>query len=372
MADHELPQVEGLLTRAQVAETVDAIASVQLGDGNIPWAPGHHTDPWNLVEAAMALDVGGRFAAAERAYEWLTRMQHENGAWFAYYVGDDVKEPTLDTNVSCYVANGVWHHYSCTRDASFLEAMFPIVERAVDFALDNQHPTGEIEWDADPARVEGKGALLTGSSSIYSSLRCAIAAAERLGRERPDWELSLGSLAIAIAHRPERFLDKDRWAMDWYYPILSGVLRGHAAEARLAAKWNTFIAPGRGVRCVSDQPWITAAETCELVMALDAIGLHERARTLFEWVQFLRHDDGSYWTGMNFPDHRYGEIGEYFTAEQPTWNSAAVVLAANALGGSGPTAGMFRGEGLPAGLTAEELIEAGSAIEADRAARRHH
>ena len=35
--------------------------------------------------------------------------------------------------------------------------------------------------------------------------------------------------------------------------------------------------PGRGVRCVSDQPWVTAAETCELVMALDAIGLHERA-----------------------------------------------------------------------------------------------
>ena len=95
-----------------------------------------------------------------------------------------------------------------------------------------------------PTRVDGKGALLTGSSSIYSSLRCAIAAAERLGRERPDWELSLGSLAIAIAHRPERFLDKERWAMDWYYPILGGVLRGHAAEARVASKWDTFVVAG--------------------------------------------------------------------------------------------------------------------------------
>jgi hypothetical protein len=372
LSDHLLPEVAGLLTAAQIEQTVDAIASVQMPDGNIPWTPGQHTDAWNLVEAAMALDVGDRFPEAERAYEWLTRMQHDGGSWCAYYVGDDVKEHTLDTNVSCYVANGVWHHYLCTRDSGFLESMFPVVERAIDFALDNQHPTGEIEWDADPARVEGKGALLTGSSSIYSSLRCAIAAAERLGRERPDWELSLGSLAIAIAHRPERFLDKDRWAMDWYYPILVGVLRGHAAEARLAAKWETFVAPGRGVRCVSDQPWVTAAETCELVMALDAIGLHERARDLFEWVQFLRHDDGSYWTGMNFAGDRFDVWGEYFTPEQPTWNSAAVVLAANALGGSGPTAGMFRGEGLPGGLTAEELIEAGTAIEADRAARDRH
>jgi len=372
LPDHLLPGVDDVLTPAQIEETVAAIAAVQLPDGNIPWTPGHHTDPWNLIEAAMALDVGNRFAEAERAYEWLTGMQHDQGSWNAYYVGNDVKDHTLDTNVSSYVANGVWHHYLCTRDAGFLEEMFPVVERAIDFALDNQHPTGEIEWDADPARIDGKGALLTGSSSIYSSLRCAIAAAERLGHERPDWELSLGSLAIAIAHRPERFLDKERWAMDWYYPILVGVLRGHAAEARLAAKWDTFVAPDRGVRCVSDQPWVTAAETCELVMALDAIGLHERARTLFEWVQFLRHDDGSYWTGMNFEDERYHEPGEYFTAEQPTWNSAAVVLAANALGGSGPTAGMFRGEGLPGGLSAEELIEAGSAIEADRAARDRH
>ena len=227
--------------------------------------------------------------------------------------------------------------------------MFPMVESAIDFALDHQHPTGEIEWDADPARVEGKGALLTGSSSIYSSLRCAIAAAERLGRDRPDWELSLGSLAIAIAHRPERFLDKERWAMDWYYPILSGVLRGHAAEARFAAKWGTFVAAERGVRCVSDQPWVTAAETCELVLALDAIGLHERAHELFRWVQFLRDDDGAYWTGMNFPDDRFDEWGDYFTPERPTWNSAAVVLAANALGGRGPASGLFRGEGLAGG-----------------------
>ena len=51
---------------------------------------------------------------------------------------------------------------------------------------------------------------------------------------------------------------------------------------------------GRGVRCVSDQPWVTAAETCELVMALDAIGETERqALDLFASVQFLRHDDGA-------------------------------------------------------------------------------
>ena len=132
---------------------------------------------------------------------------------------------------------------------------------------------------------------------------------------------------------------------------------------------------GRGVRCVSDQPWVTAAETCELVMALDAIGETEKALELFGWVQFLRHDDGAYWCGMNFPDAAYHRQGEHFTADHPTWNSAAVVLAAHALGDEGPTAGLFRGEGLPAGLSREELLQAGVAIERERAtdeARRSH
>jgi hypothetical protein len=348
-----------------VAQTVEAIASHQLPDGNIPWTPGGHTDPWNLVEAAMALDIGGRHDDARRAFEWLRQRQRPDGAWHAYYVGDEIKERALDTNVTCYIANGVWHHYLATGDTAFLEEFFPVVERAIDFALDHQYPTGEIEWDADPDRVDGKGALLTGSSSIWSSLRCAIASAGRLGRERPDWELSLGSLAIAIVHRPERFLDKSRWAMDWYYPLLGGALRGHAAHARIASGWDTFVAEGRGVRCVSDQPWITAAETCEAVIALDAIGLNDTALDLFTWIQFLRHDDGAYWTGANFENGFHAD-GELYPVEQPTWNSAAVVLAANALGGNGPTAGLLRGEGLPGGLTADELIEAGAAIELER------
>ena len=362
-----LPKIDGVLTRDEIADTVEAIAAVQLPDGNIPWTPGHHTDPWNLVEAAMALDIGGRPDAAERGYEWLRRLQRADGSWHAYYVGTEVEDPALDTNVTCYIAHGVWHHYLSTGDSRFLADFWSVVERAIDFALDHQNETGELAWRGDdPA----DGALLTGSSSVHASLRCAIAIAERLGHERPDWELSLGSLAIAVAHRPDVFLDKARWAMDWYYPILGGVLRGEAAHARVAAGWETFVVGGRGARCVSDRPWVTAAETCELVMALDAIGAVEEAHDLFEWIQFLRADGGGYWTGMNFDAERFELDGQLFPVEQPTWNSAAVVLAAHALGGEGPTAGLFRGEGLPVGLSPAELLAAGVEIEAERARER--
>lgn len=346
----------GVLDGDEVAETVDAIARVQRPDGNIPWVPGGRTDPWNHVEAAMALDVGGRHAEAERAYEWLAARQRPDGAWHNYYVGDAVSEARLDTNCVAYVAAGVLHHYLATGDDGFVEELWPVVERAVDFALGHQAPTGEIAWDADPTGSEWRGALLTGCSSIHGSLRCAVLLAEHLGRERPDWELSLGALAHAVAHRPEAFLDKDRWAMDWYYPILGGVLRGERAARRLSWAWGAFVVAGRGVRCVSDRPWITAAETCELVLALDAVGQRAHALELFAAVQFLRAEGGGYWTGMHFEGEEFHRPGEVYPEEQPTWNSAAVVLAADALGGRGLTAGFFRGEGLPVGLDAHAVL----------------
>ena len=83
-----LPEVEGVLSTDQLAATVDAIAADQLASGLILWYPGGHSDPWNHVEAAMALTVGGRCAEAERAYEWLIAHQLENGAWHNYYLAD--------------------------------------------------------------------------------------------------------------------------------------------------------------------------------------------------------------------------------------------------------------------------------------------
>ncbi|MHB8796310.1 MAG: prenyltransferase [Candidatus Nanopelagicales bacterium] len=344
------------LAARELRATVAAIAWVQAADGRIAWVPGGKADPWNMVEAAMALDVGGRHAEAARAYAWLARHQLPAGGWHSYYTGGEVTDPTLDTNVSAYVAAGVWHHFLSTGDGAFLRAAWPMVEALVEYVLAYQAPTGEIAWRADdPA----DGALLTGSSSVHHSLRCAIAVANRVGEERPDWELAVGALAVAIAHRPHAFLDKSRWAMDWYYPILGGVLRGEAALARIDEGWSTFVVDGLGVRCVADRPWITAAETCELVMSLDAIGETARARELLGWVQFLRHDDGSYWCGMNFEGERFDRPGQYFTHDQPTWNSAAVVLAAHALDGDGPTAGFFRGEHLPVGLAATPTPAAG-------------
>jgi hypothetical protein len=340
-----LPDVPGVVTRDELAATVASIAGHQRGDGMILWFPGGHADPWNHVEAAMALALGGRVRAAEEAYHWLEATQLPDGSWYSYYLADGVEDYRRDTNVTAYIATGLWFHTLAVGDDRLLARMWPVLERAMSFVTGMQWEGGELCWSVEPEGGLGAYALLTGSSSAYLSLRCAIAAANQLGCERPDWELAAGRLRHAIAHRPEAFADKHRWAMDWYYPVLSGAVTGAPARARLSERWAEFAMDRLGVRCVSHQPWVTAAETAECAMALDAAGMPDQAWSLLEWVQHLRCDDGGYWTGCVYP-----QAVPFPVEERTTYTAAAVVLAANALAGTGPTAGLFRGEGLPSGL----------------------
>jgi hypothetical protein len=330
------------LDRAEVVCTADWIASVQLPSGMIPWFPGGHADPWNHTEAAMALLLAGRRPEAERAFDWLAASQLGDGSWCRYHLAEGIEDPRRDPNVGAYVATGAWWHYLSTGDLGFLDSFWPVIEGAIEFVLRLQQPGGEILWSMDPDGHLGRYALLTSTASIHHSLRCAVAVAERLGFERPEWELASDRVVEAIVHRPDAFAPKERWAMDWYYPVLSGALQGEAAEARIDARWREFIMDGLGVRCVSDEPWVTAAETAECAMALDSIGMRSRAEALVAATRHMREDDGSYWTGCVHP-----QCVRYPGGERTTYTAAAVLMADHALWGQGPTAGLFRGETLP-------------------------
>lgn len=322
------------------APTVDYIAAVQTADGAIPWFEGGHLDPWDHVESAMGLTIGGRYADAERAYEWLQRHQLADGSWWARYEeSKPYTEGARETNFCAYIAVGVWHHYRVTGDSGFLQTMWPTVEAAIEFVLRCQAPTGEIWWAVDPQGVPHKDALVTGSSSICKSLECALNIATALGLERPRWAVARARLEEAVRYHPQRFdrtwESKARYSMDWFYPVLSGVITGAAARQRLDRRWDEFVEEGLGCRCVVDRPWMTVAESSELVMALLAAGQRQRAVSLFSWLHEHRDVDGAYWTGVTFPE------GEIWPEEKPTWTAAVVLMAADALCGHTPAADLF-------------------------------
>ncbi len=325
------------LTRMDVASVAAAIAGAQQASGEIPWCEGDKTDPWDHVEAAMGLSVAGCHEASRRAFAWLMDAQLPDGAWHAEYRNGVPVQKRRDPNMSSYIAVGVFHHYLATGDRAFLEWTWPSVAAAIEFALSLQAETGEIYWSLNPdGRVDAM-ALLTGSSSIFMSLKSALAIADILGEKRPRWQRRLLRLGQAIARKPYLFnMTKSRYSMDYFYPVLSGAVTGEAARKRVERYWRKFVVKGQGVRCVSDQPWVTVAETAEFCLALDAMGNTPLAHIVFQWICEKRFEDGSYWCGFTFPDM------VIWPEERMTWTNGVMLMAADALYGLTPAGRLFR------------------------------
>lgn len=346
------PELAGPLGADRVRATADSIEAVQRPTGAIAWFDGGHLDPWDHVQAAMGLTAAGRVEAAVAAYMWSARAQRPDGSWATRYVGpelDEIDDDATDANFTAYLATGIWHHWLSTTDLDLVESMWPAVSAALDTVVSMQVDDGTVRWTRSATGRLAEESLVTGNASIHLSLRCGVALASLVGESRPAWEAAAVSLRIALDHHEERYASKSRFSMDWYYPVLGGVMHAADARKRLDARWDDFVVPGQGVRCVDDSPWVTGGETCELVLALDACGRDAEALQLFSDIQRLRAADGSYWTGYVYPDDAFWPI------EQATWTAATMLLVTDALSRTTPANGLFRGEGLPA-LTGEGQI----------------
>jgi hypothetical protein len=343
MRPADIPAVPGVFTAQQCLDTATSIALTQESSGAIPWSATGHTDPWDHLECAMALTVAGLIEPARAAFNWSRREQRRDGSWPIQFRAGVIEDANSDSNFCAYIATAVWHHVLITGDDAFAELMWPTVRAAVDFVLGMQLGGGEISWGQSPSGMIDE-ALVTGSSSIYLSIRCALALANHVGEPQPEWEIAVGRLGHALATHPDGFTEKPHHSMDWYYPIMCGALRGEPAENRINQRWHEFVVEGIGIRCVNDRPWVTGAETCELVCALDALDRTDEAHEQFANMQHLRERDGSYWTGLVYAD------GKRWPVERTTWTGAAVILAADALSTTSSGNGIFRGTDLPRGL----------------------
>ena len=85
-------------------------------------------------------------------------------------------------------------------------------------------------------------------------------------------------------------------------------------------------------------PWVTGGESCELALALWAMGESDRALEILQsGSSTLRADDGMYWTGYVFEDDAI------WPEELTTWTAGSLLLAVAALGGDeATTAGLRR------------------------------
>ena len=310
--------------------SVEYILKVQNQDGSIPWEENKKLDPWDHIEAAMGLSVAGKKEEAESAFLWLKENQLSDGSWYSEYLMSSPVTKRKETNFSAYIATGLWHYYLIFEDKNFLKFMLPTITKSVNFVTSMQTEQGDIYWASEEDKEILDDSLITGSSSIYKSLECASAIFNLLGESSLQVDISKKNLKNSILNNPERYdrnwESKSRYSMDWYYPILCGVYDDKKSLKDIEAKWSKFIVNDMGCKCVEEEPWVTVAESSELVLALVKIGLREEALKIFNSLhQWRDTQDGLYWTGYVYKDKKFWPV------EKPTWTAGAVLLAADAL-----------------------------------------
>ena len=310
--------------------SVEYILKVQNQDGSIPWEENKKLDPWDHIEAAMGLSVAGKKEEAESAFLWLKENQLSDGSWYSEYLMSSPVTKRKETNFSAYIATGLWHYYLIFEDKNFLKFMLPTITKSVNFVTSMQTEQGDIYWASEEDKEILDDSLITGSSSIYKSLECASAIFNLLGESSLQVDISKKNLKKSILNNPERYdrnwESKSRYSMDWYYPILCGIYDDKKSIKDIETKWSKFIVDDMGCKCVEEEPWVTVAESSELVLALVKIGLREEALKIFNSLhQWRDTQDGLYWTGYVYKDKKFWPV------EKPTWTAGAVLLAADAL-----------------------------------------
>jgi len=187
------------------------------------------------------------------------------------------------THRSAYVAVGAWHHHLCTEGSGVPRG--PLADRP-----------GRRRVRVRPASPDRRGLLdrrgrrrgLRGRAALQLRLDLQESGLRRGRGRRTRSRGAPRSVARGpnpprrgdpLAARPVRphLESKSRYAMDWFYPrpLWRDDRRFGAGSAR---DGMGFLEAGLGCRCVSDEPWVTVAESCELVVSLAAVGRTERAR----------------------------------------------------------------------------------------------
>ena len=306
----------------------DFIERTQLPSGAIPSNLDNSHDPWDHLEAVMGLSTLGFNSQSIDGIQWMANNQNEDGSWYNLYNNDKALELNKQSNYSSYIAVAVWHFYLLNQEIEFLETFWEVVKNGILFSLSMQNKNGAIAWNVDESSNIDEDYLITGCSSIAKSLECAIAICQVLKQHQleQEWREAHSKLLAAL-ERPLSIFDlkkdRSRFSMDWYYPILAGIKSKNRINELTSRIKDSFWVKDLGIKCVSDEPWVTVAETSECSIAFKSIGEDEIAAELLKNAISIVDTKGIPYMGWQFNENIY------WPEETPSWTSAACILAAD-------------------------------------------
>ena len=313
------------------------ILSKQASDGSIPSNEDGTHDPWDHLEAVMGLIIAKQYNGAQLGINWMLANQNSDGSWFNTYKHSNPIHKNKQSNHAVYLATAAHYYFLATGDHDYLEEIYPALKEGYSFLLSMDSSSGAFAWNIDEQGVLASDYLIAGNSSIFKSLESLFHIAGFMRDESLQKQSKASMIAIREAFKDlknnfDLTLDRSRFSMDFYYPALCGL---PFDEKIFFDAFDSFYLPNLGIKCVSEEPWVTVAETCECALALLKIGYPEKAKSLLSEV--LKISDGQ---NIPFMGWQYQEE-IFWPEEQPTWTAGAMLLLIDALYELTPAACIF-------------------------------
>ena len=310
----------------------DYIKSCQSPSGAIPSLRGGKLDPWDHIESIMGLTTLGNLEGAKLGFNWLIANQNQDGSWYSEFIDDKAIQTNKQTHFSCYMSTGLLHYYLVSKDLDYVKSIWPHASKGINFCLNLQNNKGTIPWCLNEEGLPGDDYLITGSSSILKSLECAIALSKIIKDTDKlmldSWETAYLKLRRAIRNPDGLFdiqIDRKRFSMDWYYPIISGAFNTEESKKIINKTLSEFYVKGVGIKCVKEEPWVTVAETNEFVIAAVKAEEVNLAQDIFLESLSISDDNNIPYMGWQYVENIF------WPDEKPSWTSGAMILAADSL-----------------------------------------
>ena len=293
----------------------------QKDNGEILWDDKGKWDFWDHCECLIALSIYEEWDAFRRGLDFCLSKVDQEGLVKSQYVDGKISQDYFEAHHAPYIFLPLLQKYLIDNDINYLLKYRSEIHQIYKGTLKFKDADGYYHWALDQNGLLDD-TLVTSSCSLELSRRAYNKICKLIQDEDCiDHDKIISENKLNSNKFDRGGIDRSRFSMDSYYPILC---RSGTKEDAMETL-NKFYVNGLGIKCVEEEPWVTFAESSECIMALYKIGLKKEARKIFDEVMKHKNSKGYFSTGYQY------ELGVYWPKEDSTWTNAAVIMAADCI-----------------------------------------
>lgn len=313
------------MKKQDLAPHIDWIIKNQSPDGSIAWDLNDKCDPWDHLECLIALAIWEEDKNFKKGIDWFLCNLDANSFIKSEFIKGQSSREYYEHHHAIYLAVPLYQCLLMSNNDSYVKNHLKTLKNLVEAVLDVRDDHGCFYWAQDEKGM-CDNSLITATASIYLSLKCAINTFDYYGSETNALKKELELIKESFKNNKSRFnrdgIDRSRFSMDFYYPFLAGLNENYQY---LKDEMRKFHVESLGIKCVIEEPWVTFAESSELIIALCRANDFKMAEQIFNEITNFKDSEGILPTGYQYAEKIF------WPEEKSSWTNAAYVIAADCL-----------------------------------------